>query len=147
MHGEKMFIKPIKIKEFPAQIVNSLPLITFIGQNFNDNIECWVSEIVDFVSEYRIFLLGKEPIGCKHYLGDFKIFLDWKIVDSALNDLINQPAGWCLDFGVTSDGRTLLIEANDGYSIGNYGLDGIDYARVLKARWFELIKTAKPSSI
>jgi len=144
MHGEKLFIKPIKIKEFPAQIVTSLPLITFIGQNFNDNIDCWTSEIVDFVSEYRIFLLGREPIGCKHYWGDFKLSLDWNTIDSALADLVNPPAGWCLDFGVTKDGKTLLIEANDGYSIGNYGLDGMDYARILKERWFELLKTAKP---
>ena len=143
MHGEKLFIKPVTIKEFPAQVVDSLPLMTFIGQDFKDNMECWVSEVIDFVSEYRIFLLGKEPIGCKHYWGDFKICPDWKIIDSAIADLINPPAGWCLDFGITNDGTTLLIEANDGYSIGNYGLDGMDYVRILKARWFELLKTAR----
>lgn len=49
-----------------------------------------------------------------------------------------MPAGCALDFGVTEDGRTLLIEMNDGYSLGFYGLEPALYARVLAARWAEL---------
>jgi hypothetical protein len=137
---EFLFVKPILTKEFPAQVVTCLPLITFVGQNFNDSMECWVSNVVNFTSEYRLFLHNKQLIGCKHYWGDFKISLDWKVVESALADLREQPIGWCLDFGVTDKGETLLIEANDGYSIGNYGLDGLDYAKLIKDRFLELME-------
>ena len=49
-----------------------------------------------------------------------------------------MPEGFAMDFGVTDDGRTLLIEVNDGYSLGTYGLEATLYARLLSARWAEL---------
>jgi hypothetical protein len=138
---EKMpiFIKPVLTKQFPAQVITSLPLITYIGQDYEDSMECWVSTVVNFTSEYRLFIHNKQIVGCKHYWGDFRISLDWKVVDEAMSKLQWQPCGWCLDFGVTDKGETLLIEANDGYSIGNYGLDGMDYAKLLRDRWYELV--------
>lgn len=33
----------------------------------------------------------------------------------------DAPNGYGIDFGVTDDGRTLLIEVNDGYALGSYG--------------------------
>jgi hypothetical protein len=137
-NGEKVFIKPIQAKVFPAQVIESMPLMTHIGQTFNDYDPCWISSVVNFVSEYRLFLTNGELVGCKHYWGDFKVSLNWKVIDQALADLKWQPRGWCLDFGVTDKGETLLIEANDGYSIGNYGLDGWDYSKLIKARFLEL---------
>lgn len=46
-----------------------------------------------------------------------------------------------MDFGVTDKGETVLIEVNDGFSIGLYGLFHIDYAKLLSARWAELTGT------
>ena len=43
-----------------------------------------------------------------------------------------------MDFGVTDDGRTLLIEINDGFSLGTYGIEDTLYAKLLTARWAEL---------
>jgi succinate-acetate transporter protein len=37
--------------------------------------------------------------------------------------------------------KTLLIEVNDGYALGSYGLFYIDYAKILAARWAELTGT------
>ena len=33
----------------------------------------------------------------------------------------------------------ILIEVNDGYALGSYGLFYLDYAKLLSARWAELI--------
>jgi hypothetical protein len=41
-------------------------------------------------------------------------------------------------FFVTDTGRTLLIETNDGYSLGHGGLVADVYAQLLRARWTEL---------
>ncbi|MBQ8961536.1 MAG: hypothetical protein IJ071_10060 [Ruminococcus sp.] len=35
----------------------------------------------------------------------------------------------------------MLIEVNDGYALGCYGLFYIDYAKLLSARWAELTGT------
>ena len=36
------------------------------------------------------------------------------------------------------DGRTLLVEINDGYSLGSGGLVANLYAELLRARWEEI---------
>ena len=102
-----------------------------------------VSEVVDFVSEYRGYVIKHELKGLKHYNGDFRFFPDVKTIEKAVEDYKSGPAGYSIDFGVTSDGRTLLIECNDGWSLGNYGLDHSMYTNLLTSRWLELMKDAK----
>ena len=99
-----------------------------------------VSEVVDFVSEYRCYVIDGQLKGIKHYLGDIRIFPDVKVIDSAITAYTTQPMGYSIDFGVTSDGRTLLVECNAGYSLGNYGLDDITYTTLLLSAWREIIK-------
>lgn len=65
---------------------------------------------------------------------------DSNIITNCLNDYKEQPSGFTLDFGVTDDGRTLLIEVNDAFSLGCYGLDPLAYAKLLETRWAELTK-------
>ena len=139
--GEKFFFKPVNTKEFPAQqVVDKFPFITYPGQELKDGMECWVSDIVNIISEYRVFIKDTFVVGCQYYLGDFRVYPDWKVIDNTINSIIVQPTGWCLDFGVTDEGKTILIEANDGYSIGDYGLYPQTYAELLEVRWRELTK-------
>lgn len=63
------------------------------------------------------------------------------VIESAVKDFAGAPAGYAADFGVTGDGRTLLVEINDGYSLGCYGLQHNLYAQLLSARWAELVGT------
>jgi hypothetical protein len=43
-----------------------------------------------------------------------------------------------MDFGVLEDGSTVLVECNDGWSIGNYGLCHLKYYQMLKDRWLQI---------
>ena len=72
-------------------------------------------------------------------MGDFRIFPDMNVIDNAIMDYKSQPAGYSIDFGITSDGRTLLIECNDGWSLGNYGLNDVTYSTLLAKRWVQLM--------
>lgn len=96
------------------------------------------SELVSFVSEYRVFVLQREIIGCKHYKGDYRIAPDFGVIDAAVAAFEGCPAAYGIDFGITKDGKTLLVEVNDGYSLGCYGLGETRYARMLEVRWREL---------
>lgn len=62
-------------------------------------------------------------------------------IEHAVRDYVTAPAGYAIDFGVTDDGRTLLVEVNDGYALGSYGLFYPEYAKLLSARWAELTST------
>ena len=63
---------------------------------------------------------------------------------NAVSEYIDIPAACSLDFGVTDDGRTLLIEMNDGFAIGCYGLPDEQYAKFLTARWTEMVQVDDP---
>ena len=52
----------------------------------------------------------------------------------------SAPRAYVLDFGATSDGETRLVEANDAYALGHYGLASVLYARLIDARWEELTR-------
>ena len=97
-----------------------------------------VSEYVLFDSEWRVFVVNGEIIGLSHYQGDHFVYPDSTTIKSAISEFKSAPAGYGIDFGVLSNGQTVLVEANDGYSLGSYSLNSVDYTRLLEARWAEL---------
>jgi hypothetical protein len=46
--------------------------------------------------------------------------IDRPIVERMVSLVANAPIFYSLDFGIDDKGRTLLIEINDGYALGNY---------------------------
>lgn len=133
-----VFIKPVEgSKIFNGTVVKQLSdLRSCVGIPFDTDI--WCSEIVDFVSEYRCFIRYNEIVAMKHYNGDEFIVPNKEVINQAIKDFTTSPNAYVLDFGVTSDGETLLVEDNKAYSVGCYGLNPIDYAKFLITRWSEL---------
>ena len=105
-----------------------------------DTFPVLVSDYVDIVSEYRGYVIDGQLKGIKHYLGDIRIFPEMKVVDDAISKYKTQPVGYSIDFGITSDGKTILIECNDGFSLGNYGLEPNLYSTLLAKRWLQIMK-------
>lgn len=63
------------------------------------------------------------------------------IIEDAIKAYSTAPHAYGIDFGVTSNGETLLVEVNEGYALGCYGLSPHLYARLLITRWAELTNT------
>lgn len=134
-----VFVKPDgRSKEFVAGVVSS-PEYLFFFKDLPPETRCMTSEVIDILSEYRCYVIEGELRGIKHYQGDFRIFPDVAVIESAIKDYKDAPAGYTIDFGVTPQG-TVLIEVNDGYSIGNYGLDHSIYVTLLCKRWLEIMR-------
>lgn len=105
-----------------------------------DDLAVWVSDTVEFVSEWRYFVRRHEIIGVGHYSGDPFTHPDAAMVRAAVRHYrVEAPAAYGIDFGVTADGRTLLVEVNDAYSLGHIGLRPVPYAHMLEDRWVELV--------
>jgi hypothetical protein len=105
-----------------------------------DDMAVWASEPVELRSEWRYFVHRHEVIGVGHYHGDPFVHPDRETVFAAVNDYRPEaPAAYGIDFGVTPDGRALLVEVNDAYSLGPIGLRPVPYANMLEARWLELM--------
>lgn len=106
----------------------------------------WASEVTRFVSEWRYYVVNGEIVGHARYDDgeDGAPEPDSHLVLDAVERLARDrstPAGYALDFGVLEDGRTSLVEANDGWGgLGMYkgDLHRDDYFRLLKARWEEI---------
>lgn len=132
------FLKPLdQNKLFPAiALFDRDDLATL--DSLPDDVRVIVSEYVLFESEWRVFVVNGDVIGLSHYQGDCFTSPDSSTIKSAIRDFKTAPAGYGIDFGVLSNGRTVIVEANDGYSLGSYGLNSVDYTRMLEARWFEL---------
>jgi ATP-grasp domain-containing protein len=107
-----------------------------------DDFAVVVSDVVTFLAEWRCFLLDRECVGARPYAGSFRASPpDWSVLDAALAALgPKAPAGFAIDLGVLDDGRTVVVELNDGYSLGTYGLPPVPYAQLLEARWKELVQ-------
>lgn len=134
------FMKPVEDKLAPAVVVNTWDdLQPYELLPSETKVHC--SEVVDFISEWRCFLRYGKMIGLEYYYGDQDAQCDRTVIENAVRDFPDMPAGFVLDFGVAKDGRTLLIEANDGYSLGAYGLEATLYAKLLTARWAQLNNT------
>lgn len=133
------FIKPVdEQKLFTGVLINSFSDLPPI---LNNDTNVWVSEPIDLVSEFRCFVYYGKLIGVKNYKGNPFNMIDSKIVLNAIKDFTLQPKAFSLDFGLTRDGNTVLIEANDAHSLGSYGLVPFQYARLISARWAELTNT------
>ncbi|AWH83704.1 DUF4343 domain-containing protein [Flavobacterium album] len=133
-----VFVKPKgRLKKFTGRYVKNTYDLIGCGEQGTD-INVWVSEPVEFVSEWRVFVRYGKILGVKHYKGDWHHHYDPIVIEDAVRDYENAPAGYAIDFGRTADGRFLVVEVNEGYSIGSYGLFYIDYAKLISARWAEI---------
>lgn len=138
-----VFIKPVDEKAAEGIVVRSWEDAAEYG-SLDPNAEVLCSEVVNFVSEWRCFVRYGKSVGIQYYYGDEKAECNRSVIECAVKDYKTCPAGCSLDFGVTDDGRTLLIEVNDGFALGCYGLPDTEYAKLLAARWAELNGTQDP---
>lgn len=136
-----VFIKPVEGgKLFTGAVIKEpKDFIACVGAK--ETTEVWCSDIVNFVSEYRCFIRYGEILDIKNYKGDYFVTPDKKVLESIIDDYVDAPNAYTIDLGVTDKGETLLIEVNEGYSIGAYGLNSLKYAKLLATRWAELTNT------
>jgi ATP-grasp domain, R2K clade family 3 len=136
-----VFIKPAKdFKKFKGRVVKSPKDLIGCGDELVDT-EIWCSEPVKFLAEWRCFVRYNQILDVRRYYGDWSLNFNSAIIKAAVVSYQSAPASYAIDFGLTDSGKTLLVEVNDGYSVGGYGLFPIDYAQFLSARWAEITNT------
>lgn len=135
------FIKPLVAdKTFTGYVVRSVPDLIRL-RALPDNFQLLISEVVKFVSEWRVFINRHAIVNVKNYIGDYSKTPKFEIFEYAINDYSEQKAAYSLDFGVTDKGDTMLIEINDAFGIAPYGLEPVAYLKFLMERWEEICNT------
>lgn len=151
-YNKPKFIKPrYKVKGFPSGVIKNAASETnkklLLGE-FDPEMEVMISEVVDFRSEYRVYVNGRKGIlGMKHYQGNPLIFPNIEFIYNAINvcnKFTDFPITFTIDVGILPDGSCEVVEIQDAWSIGAYGLDGEIYIDFLLARWKQLMRQQLP---
>jgi hypothetical protein len=141
MGNPPVFAKPKgRKKRFTGHVFTHPDDLNFLeGASRTTQIFC--AEVVDWLSEYRVFVNHGEIVGIGHYAGDPSIAIDQQTVTDVVQSLEQSSeatAAYAIDFGVVSTGQTAVVEWNDGFSLGSYGLDKTIYTDLLITRWCEI---------
>ena len=132
------FVKPVKTKLFDGMLISKIENLNYLRDL--DNIDIIVSDKIDIVSEHRVYVHNKKAIYSCNYSGDFRINPDFNYVDLLIENYIDQPISYTIDIAILSDCTSTVVEFNDFWAIGSYGLYCIDYAQMLLDRYEQIIK-------
>ena len=142
------FVKPVRSKAFTGKIIRNINDLIGCGSCYEDY-EVIVCEPIDILAEWRCFNLYDKIIDIRPY-GSISSLIytgylyqyDSNVLQEMLQGFISwdeRPMACSMDICYTRDGRTLLVELNDAYSLGCYGLPGVLYAKLISARWSQLL--------
>ena len=140
----KIFVKPFQQKLFTGLVIDKYSISSL--REFPDDLEVMSYEYIDnILSEWRVYVMDGKIQDSRNYSGDFKVSPDYFTIESKIKSLRNQlPSAYTMDVGVIQHHAggiyTTVIEFNDMYAIGNYGIENSLYLRMLKQRYFEIIK-------
>ena len=104
-----------------------------------DDTEVLAQQRIEFISEWRVSVLRNKILNVANYKGAPLRFPDVTTVQAAIEAFTERPIAFAMDWGITAAGQTMLVEVNDGYAMGNYGLSGMPYTAMIEARWRELM--------
>ncbi len=154
--SQPIFLKPMTdTKAFTGCVLARADDLYQLGST-GGRTKVWCSAVVRLASEFRVFVLRGEIVGTKQYHGDIDNFnsrLDMNVVNACVAALEARPeektVAYGVDFGVVaSTGETVLVEWNDGFALGSYGLDPFTYTQMLVERWKEAMTSREaPSSV
>lgn len=118
------------------------PRSGFIGLPQFDRVkDCQVSSVIDFKSEWRVFVFHDGLLDCRCYSGDCFTIPSKDVINEMMDTFRTEgtPAAYTLDVGVTTNGETVVIECHRFYSCGLYGFSQRNiYPAMLSQTWFEM---------
>lgn len=139
--GEKYFIKPFDIKLFTGFVIDQMQNTSI--QNIPDETPVMVYEPFGhrIESEWRCYIFRDNVEYIGNYSGDLYVYPDGSYLDSVIQKNKGRfPIAYTIDIGVLASGENVVAEYNDMWAIGNYGIPNDIYLRMLRERYFEIIR-------
>jgi hypothetical protein len=142
--GEEFFIKPKELKLFSGMIVNKMYLSSLNPYPDKTEVLAYESFKYPILSEWRLYVHNKVVVDAKNYSGNFRVIPDWALVESRLKNFKDFPVSYTADIAVLMgpDGthHNEIVEFNDMWAIGNYGIENTLYLRLLMERYHEIMR-------
>ena len=140
------FIKPKNgVKMFTGEVITKDSQLQMLKEYYEvkPETEVYVSSVLPKIaSEYRCFIHEDELVGIQHYLGDFKKYPDIHTIENMVKEYKSSNCAYTLDIAVLEHGPTVLLEVNDMWAIGSYGMNAKTYALMCVRRMREIGRQA-----
>lgn len=136
--NKPMFVKPVQTKLFDGVLISKQEHLSYLKL---ENCDILVCNQLNIVSEHRVYVHNKKAIYSCNYNGDFRINPNFNYVDKLIDAYKEQPIAYTVDVAILKDGSMTVIEFNDFWAIGSYGLYCINYAQMLLDRYFEIVSS------
>lgn len=90
----------------------------FVSQNY------LISNVVDIMSEYRVFVSDMSIKAIQFYDGDCTVFPNISLLREMIGKYYlvqDRPKSYTMDIAVLKNGRTIILEVHPVVSVGTYG--------------------------
>lgn len=139
--GTKLFIKPVQIKLFSGVVLDGMKY-SFLSTLPDDTMVIAYEPFpTQLISEWRVYIHNNKIVDSRNYSGDFTTSPQYNYVkEVVMENRKTFPSAYTIDVGVLDGGENVVVEFNDMWSIGNYGVPNYIYLRMLRERYFEIIR-------
>jgi hypothetical protein len=139
--GVTLFIKPSQPKLFTGLVLDGCSYSCLTNLPNETMVMAYEPFKERIMSEWRGYVRNHELIDCRNYSGDFKLSPNYKYINRVIFENRDTfPCSYTIDVAVLADNETVVVEFNDMWAIGNYGIPNDLYLRALKERYFQIIK-------
>jgi hypothetical protein len=154
--GKKLFIKPRQNKLFSGLVLDGADYTSIRGLDPETPIIAYDAFKSNLITEWRIYVHRNKMVDSRNYSGDFTIPPDYDYVREVIKENKSSafPLAYTIDMGVLEQGENhslyrgmkfdnnVVVEFNDMWAIGNYGMPNDLYLELLKDRYYEILNYA-----
>lgn len=138
--GKNIFIKPFDIKLFTGFVLDQMIYTSISGIPDETMVMAYDVFESPIKSEWRCYIHNKKVVDIRNYSGDLFTIPNESYLESVIKSNVDFPIAYTIDIGVLENGKNEVIEYNDMWAIGNYGMPNDTYLRLLKDRYFEIVR-------
>lgn len=141
-NGPRFIKSATKCKEFPAGKYdkNSIESIKKSINYLHKSHKFMVSELINLLAEWRLFIHKGKILDCKQYMGSWESRFDGAFVKEMVASIpksIIPYTSYTVDIGLTDANSIVLIEAHNFISCGLYGFEHPNLYKMVKTAYLE----------
>jgi hypothetical protein len=145
-NGKSLFIKPIEIKLFTGFVLDQMIYSCIEGLPGDTEVLAYKPFGEEILSEWRVYIHRGKIVDSRNYSGDFMLSPDYHFfLEKVLKENEGKfPIAYTIDIGILGCYQfcdNVVVEYNDMWAIGNYGMPNDLYLRLLRDRYFEIVST------
>lgn len=138
--GERIFIKPVDIKLFTGFVMEGYNYTCLKDLPMDTKLRSYKPFSQTILSEWRIYIHKGEIEDARQYYGELLLTPDIDYINKVLCQNYDMSGAYTIDIAILKDGTNVVVEFNDMWAIGNYGVPNDIYVDMLKSRYFEIVK-------